>query len=542
MSVHDEIIEAFRSIGVKPVSIDKKDFPNETIVIVEVYESDYSLALELISSKEFDSNTIVTVKKSKNKLQPKKVETLLDPKVTDLIELLTSRSRTSEAQPSLHYISGAEEHLRLVKSQRHHLIFGRRGAGKTALMLEAKKQIEANGSIACWINIQTIRKLNATNAFLIVASRLCEIPEIYFKSSNKSYESIAKAKIFKESLNANRANIDVQALGLITSNLQQILHRFWLESQANIFLFLDDFHYLGINEQPDFLDLIHSSTRDTGTWIKATCIKHQSRWFKDNPPTGLQLGHDAAVINLDITLENPKEARRFLENILQRYTQFSGIESTRSIIPSATLDRILLGSGGVPRDFLLLCAGALQDARKRLNPRTTGIQDVNEAAGKAAAGKLQELEDDAASSNEEAINKKIALDLIRNWLLDDKHTTFFRIDFQDKEKMAREYEIIQGLMDLRFIHLLHSNISDQHKAGKKSEVYILDLSQYSGSRLRREINVLDFSKDAFTLRKSGTNEKPKIGDSAKKLVSLLRPGPLLELVNIKESLHGGSTN
>jgi hypothetical protein len=74
-----------------------------------------------------------------------------------------------------------------------------------------------------------------------------------------------------------------------------------------------------VREQPILLDMLHGITRDNATWIKAAGIKHQSRWFTDNPPTGLQTGHDAAIINLDVTLEQPAKAKNFLTHILQNY-------------------------------------------------------------------------------------------------------------------------------------------------------------------------------------------------------------------------------
>jgi len=41
---------------------------------------------------------------------------------------------------------------------------------------------------------------------------------------------------------------------------------------------------------------------------------------------------------------------------------------------------------------------SIQIAQSRSNARTTGVQDVNEAAGKAAQLKLQELDEDAAAA------------------------------------------------------------------------------------------------------------------------------------------------
>jgi hypothetical protein len=81
-------------------------------------------------------------------------------------------------------------------------------------------------------------------------------------------------------------------------------------------------------------------------WIKAAGIKHQSRWFTDNPPTGLQTGHDAAIINLDVTLEQPAKAKEFLTNILRSYTDEAKIGNIYGVISRSAMDRLVLASGG----------------------------------------------------------------------------------------------------------------------------------------------------------------------------------------------------
>jgi hypothetical protein len=244
---------------------------------------------------------------------------------------------------------------------------------------------------------------------------------------------------------------------------------------------------------------------------------------------GLQTGHDASIINLDVTLEEPARAKTFLQNILQSYVEESNTVPTRNFLSAAALDRLVLACGGVPRDFLTLCVGALQLARLRTNARTVGVQDVNHAAGAAAQTKLQELEDDAAAARGRSQDLVSALNTVRDFLLNDRQITFLSVDFMDKENLAQEYSLLQGLMDLRMLHLINSGLSDAHHAGKRSEVYLLDLSQYSGARLKRNLRVLDFVKDHLLLKAARGEETVRVGDTPRKLVELLRRGPTFEL-------------
>src|SRR5438067_9091263 len=80
-----------------------------------------------------------------------------DNRIPGLLELMSARARTSESQPSLRYVADVAETLKLAVSPRHHLIFGRRGVGKTALLLEARRLLEKEGALTLWVNMHPLR-------------------------------------------------------------------------------------------------------------------------------------------------------------------------------------------------------------------------------------------------------------------------------------------------------------------------------------------------------------------------------------------------
>ena len=130
------------------------------------------------------------------------------------------------------------------------------------------------------------------------------------------------------------------------------------------------------------------------------------------------------------------------------------------------------------------------------------MQDVNDAAGRSAQTKLKELEIDAAASLGTAKDILDALKDVRNFLLQDHQVTFLRIDLRDKERHPEEYGLIQSLMDLRMLHLLSAGLSARHEAGRRCEVYMLDLREYTGQRLKVNLGVLDFEKDHLVLKRT----------------------------------------
>jgi hypothetical protein len=167
-----------------------------------------------------------------------------------------------------------------------------------------------------------------------------------------------------------------------------------------------------------------------------------------------------------------------------------------------------------------------------------GISAVNQAAGEAARTKIGELEDDLASNAGYSAQTVQALTRVRNFCLDDQSYTYFRIDFRDKEYNPDEYAILTRLLEVRLVHLIDAGVSDPHRAGEKSECYTLDLSQYSGYRLKQGIRVLDItdgrlvSKQTRLAAKSSPSDKARkllVGTTAREVISILRGAPLLEL-------------
>lgn len=535
--IDDELQKA----GIRPVSVQIRTFPNEIIAIIEV-DRDYEVALSAAQRiDELLENGFVTVRQTKapvSRTDTRRVTGVHDERIPDLIRLLNARSRTSETQPSLRYIGDVAERLSLAISPRHHLIFGRRGVGKTALLLEAKRVLELQGAHVLWVNMQSLRSLGAPHAFLTVALRICDL-------ILGTYAARAEASQGMESLKLLRATVEqwfqpttssLDDVALLVPQLQQVCARFCLQSGASLFIFLDDIHYVKSSDVPKLLDLIHGVTRDCPVWLKVAGIQHQTRWFIPDPPTGLQTGHDAAIINLDVTLEQPEKAKIFLEKILRGYVEESNALPLSSVVSASAVDRLVLASGGVPRDFLTLCAASLQTARQRLNAKTVGVQDVNNAAGVVSQTKQQELEDDAAATSGRSAVLVASLNVVREFLLSEQQITFFRIEFRDKEAHQGEYRALQALADLRMIHLINASLSDPHHAGQRSEVYLLDLSQYSGSRLKQNLYVLDFEKGHMVLKRTRSSETARVGDTVLKLVSLLRRAPLLDLARVSNSI------
>jgi hypothetical protein len=263
--------------------------------------------------------------------------------------------------------------------------------------------------------------------------------------------------------------------------------------------------------------------------MKIASIRHLTNWWQASPPTGLQSGQDADLIDLDVTLNQPEKAARFLEGILGEYGRRVGIPSLNRIFNRSALDRLVLASGAVPRDYMVLAVGAINKAITRENARVAGVQEVNQAAGDAASSKIQELEEDMAANSGVAQRTLETLAVVRSFCLDQEAFTYFLVGYRDKESNVPAYSLLTDLMDVRLIHLVDGGVSDPNQAGSRFEAYMLDLSQFSGSRLKQKISVLDFDDGVFVAKQTRSKVPPERGGTSRQLIGILRKAPQLKL-------------
>ena len=62
----------------------------------------------------------------------------------------------------------------------------------------------------------------------------------------------------------------------------------------------------------------------------------------------------------------------------------------------------------------------------------------------------------------------------------------------DKDAAGNRAQLIQELVDLRLIHKVRYRITVSGRTGNIFEVYMLDVSQYTGSRKKRGLEIVEF--------------------------------------------------
>lgn len=285
----------------------------------------------------------------------------------------------------------------------------------------------------------------------------------------------------------------------------EILHRRILDFQ-NLFkeiseiskqpsyLFLDDLYHIRKDYQAEVVDYFHRIVKGGNAWLKIGTIRHRSKWYYlGQPPIGMKLGDDADEIDLDVTLEKYDLTKDFLIKILDQFCREHDAKVS-DLLSDGARDRLVLASGGVARDFLSMVRRSIDVTRQRLasNDRFRGerisAEDVNKAAGELDAFKREDFNRDTFEEDYSSLN--MAFDQIKKFCIDGAKCNCFLVN---KEAIdAENIQVIKELVDLKFLHHVKSRVTTRDRKGQIYDAYMLDVSQYSGERKRRNFDIIEF--------------------------------------------------
>ena len=131
------------------------------------------------------------------------------------------------------------------------------------------------------------------------------------------------------------------------------------------FVFLDEFYRVDRNDQPLVLGYMHRLVKDTGLWLKVGSVRYWTTPYRGgSPPRAMQPTQDANAISLDRGLQLVASTRTFLETIFGNIATREGVE-LRELLADGAFGRLVVASGGVPRDYLRLAGEAIKHARNR---------------------------------------------------------------------------------------------------------------------------------------------------------------------------------
>ena len=127
------------------------------------------------------------------------------------------------------------------------------------------------------------------------------------------------------------------------------------------------------------------------------------------------------------------------------------------------------------------------------------------AAGSYGDTKREEFQKDTQEDQEELY---AAFNKVRRFCLEKNKSNVFLID---QDISNNDSELVQELVDLRLIHHVKSRVTVSSRPGRVFRALLLDVSQYTGERKRRDIEMIEFWKDdREVLRKAALIYDPSV--------------------------------
>lgn len=492
--------------------------------------------------------------------------------------ILVEEAARSTKEAVRHFVEPAPGTLQRATSKRHHIIFGRRGSGKSSLMHKAASDLTIDRRPIAHVNLEAFKGHSYPDVLLsVLISTLKEykkwmetaavhLPtrksfwkalfgttptrQAYPRKKAESLSKVLEAEIDKleselhqtdeadmvvksGAEESKKASAGAEAKGSVPGSSVKakaqaeftkkdaqeteerykrskidFLHRHILDyhklflqvselSGGDAYLFLDDLYHIRRADQANVVDYFHRIAKDHNLWVKIGTIRHRTRWYiHGDPPTGMKIGDDADEIDLDLTLEKYKLAKEFLVRVLTNFAAEAKITPISSFLTDGALDRLVLASGGVARDFLTIFRRSVHIARERGGGHRgakVGAEDVNVAAGENESSKHEDFKRDTL--DDDKISLESEFQKLRDFCLIKNNTNCFLLN---KDRHGPEVNFVHELVDLKFIHLARSRVTIRGHSGQIYEAYMLDLSQYAGARKRRKLNVVEFWKGSST--------------------------------------------
>lgn len=401
--------------------------------------------------------------------------------------LTASKSSIDRGEFSSRYIETVDGSEDQISSRSNHIVYGRRGAGKSSLLLYLVDKIEREGEQYAWIPMQTYAgRTDELVAADIISEvlRNINLPTELYEEGSECIDTLEKLEPCDSSKKSELI------FSRVLTRVRRLLGRVSKE-QNGLFIFLDDIHVL--NElQPRVLSRIYSVTRDNGVYLKISGVQSFSRIYDPRTRHGMEPPNDIQIINLDQNLTMPHKSYDHITKILDSYAAYSGLPNVAYVCRSGVLERLIWVAAGVPRDALNLFSKAISKAVMR-DQSLVSITSINSAASEMADDKFRDVDNDASGDFEEI---KETLERIKLFCIREKKKNAFLVELVSSVGLFRK---IEELIALRFLHVLHEGITPS-EAGRRYKALMLDYGFYVGVRAARSVDLFQERPAELTVK------------------------------------------
>lgn len=444
-----------------------------------------------------------------------------------------------------------------VSARQNHAIFARRGCGKTLLLHNSSKHVDANVRTV-YLNCEDFKRHSFPNVLIEILDALFGELEVHLSGwFGKKRASRELIRGIRKDLQALRQSADTEqrsvrqlnrtenstdrdaslsvkgasgggSVGLSRSKkhssetesnfvlhndklqeldswlprLKQQVREFFGTSKnvQSVFLQIDDLYHLKRSDQPFVMDYIHRLCKDVPLYFKVATLRHASSLYVDfeNQPIGAQERHDYQPINIDYTFIDFKRTRDQNRAIFYEFGKAAGIKTAEidGLFKGAGFDRLVMAGGGVPRDTLSLFLEVISVVTAN-GDQKVGKDDVRILSKSNFERRINELKEDADGSEQGILLRGIYA--LRTFCL-NKKTNVFLVSEQLLQQEDDFRSLVHRLLDYRIIHSAASALTHKSQPGTY-QAFAIDLGCYAHLRkLGGRFNELDVSANDFKER------------------------------------------
>jgi hypothetical protein len=438
-------------------------------------------------------------------------------------------------------------------ARRHHMLTGRRGTGKSTLLHVVRKNLQNQGIAVATVDMERFKGREFPDVLIeILVALLDEMPApIRYKhlyndlrlrwdarrlgrtlshilvdpqsvirrvAKNAAREAGAGATVAggadlalgqasarlsagrssraTESSEAEFEEFKIERLQQLAPQIAAVLTRLVNHSsQKHAIIFIDDYYFVRLQDQPHVLDYLHQVCKSTGVWLKVGGVGSRLRPFVEgNPPIGMQPNQDLDRLAIDVTLDDFATAQRFLEEMLEGVLSAHKVTAAQLFTDTARSRMVLACGGAVARDYITLTDAALDEAVERMSKDGSykdsakvniQSQDVHRAVRKRLNTK--EEEEFSLDAGTDAPTLSVRWRDICDFTRESGDIAFVLVKQSDLESTAWGTEI-QQLESLRLLHRIKDTVPNTPNwRGIKTMAFMVDLAQVADQRLRTGI-------------------------------------------------------
>jgi len=438
-------------------------------------------------------------------------------------------------------------------ARRHHLLTGRRGTGKSTLLQVVRKRLSDRGVAVASVDMERFKGREFPDVLIEILIALLEeiTPPLQRKGFIETLRLRRRATSLRRSLRralndpqsvvrrlereaGRKRSAAIQAAAGVSTHgvkakfdvgagrsarqtdtteaefeelkierLQQLAPRIAelltalvaRSSEKRAIVFIDDYYFVRLADQPQVLDYLHQVCKGTGVWLKIGGVGSRLRPYREgNPPVGMQPAQDIDRLELDVTLNDFGTAQRFLETMLDGIFKPFDVTAKALFAETARSRMVLACGGAVARDYITLTDAALDEAVERMSkagtyedvaPVRVFAADVHRAVRKRLNTKEeQDLSTDAGTDAPQLSSRwRDLCDFTR----ESGDIAFVLVRQSDLEGTDWGREI-QQLENLRLLHRIKDTVPNTPNwRGIKTMAFMVDLAQVAEQRLQTGI-------------------------------------------------------